>query len=455
MNRTVLGWAAPLVAVASLLLVRVPAATAAPEVLPDSNTVEQWTLANGLRVTTRHIPGAQAVAITIGYGSGTAADPAGREGLAWLLGEVQFMGAAGGVPERTRFELDGLRPLGWGMKVLPRATMFIELASPQQFPGVLHQSLLRLRGVKVTPALIKSALGSVRADLSGLYRTDPNSVVYALPRELAAGADAAAIGRLATASGLGALTQRDVERLLRERFVPANAVLSLAGDLKGIDLHAFLERECAGLPGGRAPAAATIRLQPAAATWRLPGLAAGAGVVAVIAPEVTDADHPEFYLAMLLMGSRARSLWGAQVPPLSSRFKFSLFDDPDLVRFYPPMDPEQGDTTWVAARLEEVIDPMARTVLPPDVVDGLKRGVYWMLGGPMMPDMQVQSRTDTAVLANLTSSMAMRALWQPESFWADYRRRFGSIQTVPLDAWTRYAIQRSHQVRLAMPAAAD
>ncbi len=454
MNRSMLSWVAPVMLLAAAALGPLPAAAAGPTTLPDSTRVDQWSLSNGLRVTTREVPGASSVAITVAYGSGSAADPVGREGLAWLLAEARFMAAAGDVPERSRGEMQSLRPGGWRVKVLPRATLFIELATPQQFPGVLHQTATRMRGVRLTPVLIEQATAAVRGDLGGFYARDPDSVSWALPRELAAGADSAALARLASGGALEAVTMREVERVMRERFVPANATLAIAGEFSGIDLHAFLEREFGSIPAGTPPPPTKVALRPAAATLTLPGLTAPLAVVGVIAPAVTDIDHAEFYLAALLMASRARSLWGDPQPPGTSRFKFSLFDDPDLVRFYPPIDPEQGDTTWVGARLEEVLDPMSRTVIPPDVVDGIKRGVYWLLGGAMPSELARRAPGDPAVITNLSSTMAMRALWQPESFWAEYRTRFGNVETVPLETWVRYALDRQHQVRLVLEAAA-
>src|SRR5437867_4132460 len=78
------------------------ASRVAPDTLADSTVVESWTLDNGLAVSTRHVPDAQAVAITLGFAIGTDDDPGDREGLALVLDELVFMSAAGNVPARTR-----------------------------------------------------------------------------------------------------------------------------------------------------------------------------------------------------------------------------------------------------------------------------------------------------------------------------------------------------------------
>ncbi len=451
MNRTLPRWTATAAAAAALLLASGPVASAAPTVLDDSTRVEQWTLANGLRVATRHVPGASSVAITLAFGTGTAADPPGREGLARLLAETWFTAAAGEIPERTHAEMASLRPLGWTVKALPRVSLFVEVASVQQFPGVLHQTAVRMRGVRVTAKEARAALASAREDLSAAT-VNPDGLAWLLLRAIAAGADSATLRRIVEGGTLAAVAPRDLERLLRERFVPANAVLSLAGDLGEVGLHPLIEREFGGLAAGPAPARSPDTLRPAVATWALPGLSGPAGVLGVIAPAITDSLHPEFFLSMLVIGSRAREVWGDPAPPFTHRFTYSLFEDPDLVRFFPPMDAEQGDTTWLAARLEEILVPMSRADVSAETFDGLKRGVSWMLGGPMAENLAPRARTDVGLIANLSTSAAMRELWQPESFWADYRRRFDSIATVPIGPWCRYALDPEREVRLALTA---
>lgn len=441
---------AVLLATLALAPAAVSPAAAAPQLLQDSTFVDTWTLANGLRVVARHVPRANAVSISVAYASGSASDPAGREGLTRLLAEVQFTAPAGQLPDRTRQELDSQRPLGWHVKVLPRAVVMTEAATVAQFPAVLQQVAWRVAGVRVTEPVLEEAVARVREDLRRIYVTSLDSLAYALPSDVAMGLDDDALGRLAHGGGLGRLSVREVERLLRERFAPAATVLSLAGDLGGFDVRAFVEREFGGLPGGTVPVTPQPVLRRAARTLPVAGLREPIGALGVIAPPLDDPEHPKFYLAALLMGSRALSLWGPALPPLSTRFKYALFDDPDLVRFYPPTDPLRTDTAWVAARLDEVIDPLWRMPYDPEVVDGLKRGVYWLLGGPMMPEVVRRARNDPAVLYHLSTSAATRTLWGGEGFWSDYRRRFAEIADLPLDTWVDYATSPRLQVRLVL-----
>ena len=90
-------------------------------------------LSNGLRVTTRHVPRAAGVSITLCYEVGAEHDPIGREGLAALAAEILFTGPSGDQPERTRAEMASLRPLGWNIKIGQRYTELSEVAAPDQF----------------------------------------------------------------------------------------------------------------------------------------------------------------------------------------------------------------------------------------------------------------------------------------------------------------------------------
>lgn len=90
-------------AAACLGLALAPPGATAAVVLPDSTFVDGWRLDNGLEVRVRHIPGAAGVVITTAYRSGSLDDPAGREGLAELLSDLQYYSPAGQLNLSHRF----------------------------------------------------------------------------------------------------------------------------------------------------------------------------------------------------------------------------------------------------------------------------------------------------------------------------------------------------------------
>src|SRR2546428_629832 len=233
--------------------------------------------------------------------------------------------------------MPGLRPAGWEVAVSPHVTRFSEIAPEKLLPGLLHQTADRMRGVTVTPAALKRAVAAVRADRGTAL---PPSVATALPipvRRRAAGGDESRFARAAAARGLASLGASEVQRRLRSSFVPANAVLAVAGNLRKVPLRALVRNEFGAIPSGsplRAAQAASLdsarRILPRAEVSQ------PVGVVGLIVPALQDSMHPAFYLQLVLAGGHCLDRWGRPAPPLTSRFRYSIFDDPELALFYPP-----------------------------------------------------------------------------------------------------------------------
>jgi hypothetical protein len=160
------------------VLTLAPAVAFAERELADGTVADQWTLANGLKVVTRHVPGADAVAIVVAYPNGRDSDPAGQEGLSALMAEAAFSAAAGEIPARTHAELESQRPVGWNVQTERHRTEFAEMATPEQFPGVLHQVATRMRSVKLTDDVVSRAREALRERQRALIDGDIGAELY-------------------------------------------------------------------------------------------------------------------------------------------------------------------------------------------------------------------------------------------------------------------------------------
>jgi hypothetical protein len=435
----------------ALAIAPLPAA-GAPKTLPDSTTFESWQLANGIRVVTLNIPRCPSVAITVGYPVGTDGDPAGRRGWAQLMAEVQMMAAAGDVPERTPDEMESLRPLGWSIKVGRRATQLSEVASIAQFPGALRQVATRMRGVTVDDAALKSAVATVRRDLGEhLFGTVDYSLYYQV-RELAGGGDPNSALAVSQAKGLDGVTARDLEQSVHATFAPGSAVLALAGDLSGLNVHALVENQFGPLPAGAPPANRAADPAPAAFRPAFRSLARAdvdqpVGVVAVQAPALTDTLHPRFFLAVLLMAEHCQQSWNIS-RLVRSRFRYSILDEPDLVRFYPQTAPDSTDAHALATELRLTLGGLLEMTVVRSEYDELRYNVLWLLGGPMPRHVLAQVRTDGPSLNNLCNNLAARELTGGEAFWTRYRQRFLNMSDPGLARWARFVCLPEHQVGL-------
>ena len=425
-------------------------ATASPKTLPDSTSIESWQLANGLKVVTHNIPRCPAVAITVAYPVGTDGDPAGRRGMAQLMAEVQMMAPAGDVPERTRQELESLRALGWSLKVSRRSTQLSEVATIAQFPGALRQVATRMRGVSVDDAALKSAIATVRRDLGEHLFGSVDNALYYQVREVAGGGDPNAALALAAARGLDGVTAQELEQRVHASFVPAGAVLALAGGLSGINVHALVESQFGSLPAGAGPRAADPPgpvFQPAFRSLARAEVDHPVGVLAVAAPALTDSGHPRFFLSLLLMAEHCHQSWNIS-PLIKTRFRYSILDEPDLVRFYPETDPDSLQATALASQLRFTLGELLGMTVMQNEYDELRYNVLWLLGGPMPRHVLSQVRSDGAALNNLCNGLASRELTGGEAFWTRYRQRFVEKRNPGLVEWARWVCLPEHQAGL-------
>jgi hypothetical protein len=414
--------------------------------LADSTLAESWTLACGLKVVTRHVPRAGAVAITVCYPAGTDRDQEGREGLSALLAEVAFTAPAGTAPERRREEMDEIRPMGWVVKVTRRFTQLTENASHATFPGVLHQVCERMRGVTVTQSVLDAATAQVRRELATNYNDRPDRALYYLAGELSGGASFEAALRRGSGAGLQRLAARDVQRFLGDRFSPSAAVLSIAGNLQGYDVRRMLEYELGSLAAGDpAPPVSWGTLSSAQASIGRNDLPEPRGVIGVLSPNLDDPRHPGFYRFAVIFGSFCASRWGPPDPPLTTRFQYSLTDDPELARYYPPI--VVGQTRTLEEELRLTLADFMLAAPDSQTQTKLAGGVAWLVGGPLPRDLVLRMRQDPATLTALGSNLAARALYGDDEFWSTYRRRFESD---PLDfgAVSQWFTDPEHHVQL-------
>lgn len=425
-------------------------ATAEPRVVPDSTILDISQLSNGLRVVVRHIPRANHVAITLAWPVGSDSDPQGQAGRASLLAELLMTAGAGDTPDRTREELDRLRPDGWGAGVSPRVTQITEIGSRAQFPGMVRQLSQRLRGVTVSDSALHHAFASLRADLRAQRSPTSTGELYAAVRQVGRGTyepNAAEAGLRA----LGKLKPAELQKLLGETFVPSGTVLSLAGNLGEMNLPALIEKEFGSIPSGeKPPGTPVLPIKAGSRDAHRSGLARPAGSLAIIAPALDDSLHPSFYLSMLFLGGYAAKQWQPAAPPLTSRFQYSLFDDPDLVRFYPTPGPGTAADSALDHEFNGLVSKMGSMMFPPESYDALLRGVAWLVGDPLPPEMLVRARRDPRMLATLAANQAVRELWGGEPFWNEYRRKLVPDRMKEFHIWVIYLLDQANRVKVLL-----
>jgi hypothetical protein len=410
-----------------------------------------WKLSNGMNVILQHIPDGRAISITVGYPGGSDQDPPARTGLAALLAELQFTAAAGDVPERNARDLTSQRPAGHEAKVARCFTLFSEVATRAQFPGVLHQVAERMRGVQVTPASLSAARDAARLRYHAQFEETVDVALYYEALERASGRDEAAVRRMGALPDLDRVTVAEVEPLLARAFSSRNAVVSVAGNLEGLELRPILEHEFGPLAGGTPPPLPPIRAaHPVSDVSKRAGLAAPAGVLGIQAPALTDSTHPAFYVAAVILGTQSLSTWGQPRPPLTSRFQYSVLEDPDLIRFYPPVPATARTGQDVADSFNGTLGSMDNLIVDDDSADLFREGLDWLVGGPLPERLLGHMRTESWSLILLSTSIVERELRGGDTFWDEYRHRLSKTAAPDIGYWLSWMRDPKKQAALLL-----
>ena len=426
-------------------------ADARPDTLADSTWTDRWTLKNGLEVTVRHIPRGNSVAVIVAYRVGRDQDPPGRDGMADLLAEVLLSAPAGTIPERSREEMADLRPRGWNVQVTPRFSLISELVPPERFPGLLSQVATRMRGVTVTDTLMARSRQVVTRALGERYLGSPELTLIQQVRDLAAGVSDELLIARAAGRAIQKVTAQEAGDRLRRLYVPTNAVLALAGNLDGVDLHRLVSRLFEDIPGGTAlREPPPVPLKAGGRTITRQDIDQPLGIVGIIAPALDDSLHPNFYLNALFISRFCEERWGAAVPPLSGRFRYPILADPAMVQLFPPVRPDETDADQLGIEVQDAIEALANSIADPDIFEEIRVNHAWILGGPMTPSLRARIREHAGTLHTLASTLAVRALWGSEEFWARYRARFLDPRVTGGERWVDFFEAPDRIVRLLL-----
>ena len=170
----------------------------------------------------------------------------------------------------------------------------------------------------------------------------------------------------------------------------------------------------------------------------------------MIAPAITDSLSPDFYLNAVVMGRYCEDQWGPANDGVGVRFKYSIFADPQLVCFFPPVIPGETDGDQLGVSLQDAIEKMAGTIIPPTTFKELRMNHQWIFGGPMSPSLVQRMREHPGTLFTLANTLGVRALWGDEAFWTRYRTRFMSDSITGGGTWISYFEHPNNIVRLML-----
>jgi hypothetical protein len=276
----------------------------------------------------------------------------------------------------------------------------------------------------------------VRADLDTACRLNPAMALHNGVRACAEGEAWADFERAGTGRGIQSVSVREAQQQLGSVFVPSNAVLAVVGNLHKIPLRALIQTEFGSIPAGTPVRRAhPARLDSLGRVVPRTGASQSAGVLGLIAPALDDSTHPAFYMELVLVGGHCTKSWGPPEDPVTARFHYSIFDDPDLARFYPPVGPNETDPGLLRVAFANTLNDLSSRTVTPASYLALWRGLNWLLGGPIPTEIYERVLREPGALHTLGTSTAVRELWGGEPFWSKYRARFQQAVGTPYPEW--------------------
>ncbi|MBM4343023.1 MAG: insulinase family protein [Deltaproteobacteria bacterium] len=199
------------------------------EVVPfGPGTAERWRLDNGLHAIVAADGAAGVAAVHVWVKVGSADETAGKTGLAHLLEHLMFKGTRSrpaGVYDRE-LEAHGASTnaatwVDW--------TMYHQVVPPEVVPLVVQMEADRFVHLNLTAAGVRSELAVVQNERRETVDSDPDGLVAEHLGRLVHGGGPYGHPVIGWAADLAALKRDDVMAFYRQRYVPGNAAVVVAG----------------------------------------------------------------------------------------------------------------------------------------------------------------------------------------------------------------------------------
>lgn len=267
-------------------------------------SVEQWRLANGLRVVVQADSRWPLIASRMCYDAGSRWDPASRSGLAHLCEHLAFYGprrtSSGGFPQRI--EHVG----GWAQAMtMTDRLCFSAVFSRRHLAVVLAVEAERMAR-PLEPEDEQALEIQRRVLIQELHLRSQTRIhgaaIEQIHRLLFAKEHPCHRPPAGEPDGIRAVTPDDIQAFVTAHYSPRNAVLVLVGDVSIAAAAELVTRTFEALPAGAPrPHQGTSDGQPSRVVRSLRMPAAVAGAHAHVAWSVPGFGQPGWYLASLLM----------------------------------------------------------------------------------------------------------------------------------------------------------
>ena len=212
-----------------------------------STPIEQFTLANGLRVVLSPDRAVPVVSVAVYYDVGSRNEKEGRTGFAHLFEHMMFQGSEN-VPKAAHFQY--IFNAGGTMNgtTSTERTNYFQTLPSNYLPLALWLESDRMRSLKVTQENLDNQRNAVQEEKRLRYDNQPYVNAFLRMNELIFTNPANAHSTIGSMEDLDAATIDDVRNFFRIYYAPNNAVLTVVGDFDNAEARALVDKYFGNIP---------------------------------------------------------------------------------------------------------------------------------------------------------------------------------------------------------------
>ena len=202
--------------------------------------IEEYTLANGLRVVLNKDDAVPVVSVAVYYNVGSRNERPGRTGFAHLFEHMMFQGSEN-VPKAGHFQY--IMKAGGTMNgtTSSERTNYFETLPANQLPLALWLESDRMRTLAVTQENLDNQREAVKEEKRLRYDNQPYGQIFDLINEMIYRNFANAHSTIGSMEHLDEASVEDVREFFRIYYAPNNAVLSISGSFESAKAKELVE----------------------------------------------------------------------------------------------------------------------------------------------------------------------------------------------------------------------
>ena len=214
--------------------------------------IEEFTLANGLRVVLSPDTAIPVVSIAVYYNVGSRNEKEGRTGFAHLFEHMMFQGSEN-VPKAAHFQY--IFNAGGTMNgtTSTERTNYFETLPSNYLPLALWLESDRMRSLKVTQENLDNQRHAVQEEKRLRYDNQPYVNAFLRMNELIFANPANAHSTIGSMEDLDSATIDDIKEFFRIYYAPNNAVLTVVGDFDNDEARALVDKYFGNIPAQPVP----------------------------------------------------------------------------------------------------------------------------------------------------------------------------------------------------------